>query len=152
MNSRLSLGRKNLFGGRLVYSLRGLGSAGSADVPANPCSTKWAWTIPTCWQWPKSLIYGTDYPAPPMPPVVGSTLPGGDPIPAVPESGDAANETIDQIIGQQSEEWKAQTGSFFQDVNTKLQSNGVPWWVWALGAGAVAVVAIGGGSPRRYGR
>ena len=137
-----------------MYQLsnRGMG-AGNPDVPDAPCATQWAWAIPTCWQWPKSIIYGDKYPAPPAPPVVGSTLPDGSPIPPVPASGEEANATIDAIIAEQKARANAQNLSFFQTVQTNLESTGIPWWAWlAGGVGVFALVAVSGGSPRRYGR
>ena len=133
-----------------MYLRTGLGS----DVPASPCSTRWAWSIPTCWQWPKSLIYGDNYPNPPAPAVVRSTLPDGSPIPVVPESGEAAQATIDAITGQQIRDTQAQNQDFFEELDTKVNPPaGLPWWVWGgVGLAVFGVVAMGGGSPRRYGR
>ncbi len=135
-----------------MYLHTGLGA--TADVPASPCTTRWAWSIPTCWQWPKTLIYGDNYPNPPAPPVVGSTLPDGSPIPVIPESGAAAEETIQSITDQQIRDMQAGNQTFFEDLDTKVNAPaGLPWWAWgALGLGVFAVVTMGGGSPRRYGR
>jgi hypothetical protein len=136
-----------------MYVRTGLGAV-NPDVPLSPCSTRWAWSIPTCWQWPKSLIYGDNYPNPPAPPVVGSTLPDGSPIPVIPESGAAAQETIQAITDQQIRDTQAGNQVFFEEVDSKVNAPaGVPWWVWLAGGGLVfAMVAMGGGSPRRYGR
>lgn len=136
-----------------MYLRTGLGVV-SSDVPASPCATQWAWSIPTCWQWPKSLIYGDKYANTPMPPAVRSTLPDGAPIPVVPESGDAALATIDAITGQQIADTQAGNQGFFEQLNTVVNPPaGVPWWVWLAGGGVVfALVAFSGGSPRRYGR
>lgn len=138
---------------RLIRGMGAAGDASTADVPAGPCGTRWSWSIPTCWQWPKALIYGDKYPAPPAPPVVRSTLPDGSPIPAVPGSQDEARATIDAITGQQIYDWQDQTDDFFKGVNEGLKSNGLSPWVLVLaGVGLFAAVAIGGGRPRRYGR
>jgi hypothetical protein len=85
--------------------------------------------------------------------VVGSTLPDGSPIPAVPASEADANSTVDAIVGQQSEDWKAQNVGFFAGVNANLQASGIPWGLWLVGGLAVfGLVVSSGGSPRRYGR
>lgn len=135
-----------------MYRL-GMGAT-NPDVPVNPCATRWAWSIPTCWQWPKTLIYGDNYPSPPVPPPVGSTLPDGSPIPVIPESGAAAQETIQAITDQQIRDTQAGNQTFFEELDTRVNPPaGVPWWAWLLGGlGVFAVVATGGGSPRRYGR
>lgn len=110
-----------------------------AEVPANPCSTRFAWSIPTCWQWPKSFIYAR-YPAPPAPPVVGSTLPDGSPIDAIPAGEEDANATIDAIIAAQKEAADAQAQEFFQRLNEQLKEE-TPWWLWP--AVVLGVLAAG---------
>ncbi len=138
-----------------MYLHTGLGLVANPDVPAAPCATRWAWSIPTCWEWPKSLIYGDNYGNPPMPPVVASTLPGGAPIPPVPESGAAAESTIQAITDQQITDTQAGNQTFFEQLDTVVNppASGFPWWAWlAGGVAAFALVAGGGGSPRRYGR
>ena len=136
-----------------MYVRTGLGVV-STDVPVSPCATRWAWSIPTCWQWPKSLIYGDSYSNPPAPPVVRSTLPDGSPIPAVPESGAAAQDTIQAITDQQIRDMQTGNQDFFEELDPKVNPPaGVPWWVWGgVGLAVFGVVALGGGSPRRYGR
>lgn len=141
-----------------MYRLRnrGMGSAdpNNPDVPYAPCATRWAWAIPTCWQWPNDLIYGDKYRNPPMPPVVGSTLPDGTPIPTIPASGQAASETIQAITDAQIRATQAQNQQFFEDLNPVVNPPaGISWWAWlAGGLGVFALVALSGGSPRRYGR
>ncbi len=129
-------------------------AAVNPDVPASPCTTRWSWTIPECWQWTKPIIYGDKYAAPPMPAVVGSTLPDGSAIPPVPESGPAAEATVQAITDQQIRDTQAQNQSFFEELDPIVNPPaGVPWWVWVVGGlGVFALVAGGGGSPRRYGR
>jgi len=88
------------------------------------------------------FVYGSTYQNPPMPPTVGSTV-GGQPIPAVPASGAAANATIDAIIGQQSSDWKDNTQSFFDSLNTPEPTTGLPWWqVILIGVGGVVLVGV----------
>lgn len=133
----------------------GMGSVSTnPDVPSNPCETQWAWSIPTCWQWPKSLIYGSNYASTPMPPVVGSTLPDGSAIPPVPASGQAASDTVQALTDAQIAATQAGNQTFFENLNPIVNPPaGVPWWVWlAGGVAAFALVATGGGSPRRYAR
>lgn len=136
---------------------RGLGAAGDAatpDVPAGPCGTGYAWAIPDCWQWPKAIMYGSNYVNPPMPAVVGSTLPDGSVIPVVPANAAAAGDTVQAITNQQILDTQAQNQAFFENLNPIVNpAPGIPWWVWlAGGLGAAALVFVGGGSPRRYGR
>lgn len=135
---------------------RGLGSidGSTPTTPASPCATQWAWSLPTCWQWPKSLIYGDSYSPVPMPVPVGSTLPDGSAIPAVPASGQTASDTIQAITNQQMLATQNQDLGFFSNLNDQLkEQSGVPWWGWLLGGLAVfGLVAGSSGSPRRYGR
>jgi hypothetical protein len=122
-------------------------------VPLDPCASQWAWSIPTCWQWPKTLIYGSNYPNPPAPPVVASTLPDGSAIPAVPVSGQAGSDTVQALTDAQIRAMQAGNQDFFENLNLSLQDNSIPWWYWAAGGAAVlALLFVGGSSPRRYGR
>jgi hypothetical protein len=91
-------------------------------------------------------------------PVVGA--PAGAVLTTAPASGAQAQGTIDALVAQQNADWQAQNTASMQQTQSNLDqlaaeypSAGVPWWVWvAGGVGLLAVVAIGGGSPRRYGR
>jgi hypothetical protein len=99
----------------------------------------------------RPLVYGDSFPLPPMPPTMRSTLPGGEEIPAVPASGEEAQQTVDAIIAQQGRDWQSQTSAFFEDV--KRNAEGANWWL--LGGIAVAVLGLAVGmsdGPRRYGR
>lgn len=125
-------------------------AATDPNVPDNPCNTSWYWTIPSCWGWTHTLVYGDKYPSTPMPPAVGSTLPDGSAIPAVPASGQAASDTVQAITNQQILDTQAQNQQFFEDLNPQvnLEPTSIPWWVWALGGVAVFAVVTGGGGRR----
>jgi len=81
-----------------------------------------------------------------------------------PASSEAAQQTIDEIIAGQSAEWKAQNAETMRKTLANIDAAkaehqeltsmfGVPWYVWlAGGLGVFALVAVSGGSPRRYGR
>lgn len=96
------------------------------------------------------------YKPPPMPPAVGSTLPDGSPIPAVPESEAAAQATVDAIIAKQWEGWKAANTGFFRELDAKVNppdDGGILWYWWLIGGlGVFGFVAMSAGRPRRYGR
>lgn len=92
-------------------------------------------------------------PALPKPPVISSTLPDGSAIPAVPESGAAANETIDALIAQQWREWQAANAEAMSTYTPPVEGFSIPWWWWAVGGvGVFGLVALSAGGPRRYGR
>lgn len=101
------------------------------------------------------------------PPVVGA--PSGDLLTTPPESGAAAQQTVDDLLAQQARDWLAQNVQTMQDTQANLDRSaavydqaaasssfslgGVSWYWWlAGGLGMFALVSMGGGSPRRYGR
>lgn len=102
------------------------------------------------------ILY-SGYPSPPAPLPVGSTA-GGAPIPVVPASGDAAQQTIDTVLAENKAANDAAYQGFFSNVASGNAADytvgGLSAWVWIgiAGLGAFALVAMGGGSPRRYGR
>jgi hypothetical protein len=76
-------------------------------------------------------------------------------MPPVPESGAAAEATIQAITDQQILDTQAGNQTFFEQLDSVVNppASGFPWWVWlAGGVAAFALVAGGSGSPRRYGR
>jgi hypothetical protein len=143
---------------------RGMSAVGTQYTPDNPCGTAWDWAIPTCWSWLHDAVYAGKYPEPPTPPPVASTLPDGSAIPAVPpdaaspqQVGVNAGQIVQSITDQQVTDTQAQNQSFFESLNNSLNpppgGSGINWWlVGGIAAGVFALVAIGGGSPRRYGR
>jgi hypothetical protein len=118
---------------------------------------------PFCWSIWNPLTYGDKYPAPPMPPAVGSTLPGGAPIPAVPpdaaspaQVGVGAGQIVQSITDQQIADLQAANQGFFEELNPEVNppGSGLPTWVWWALGGAVVLVFVksASGGPRRYGR
>ena len=160
----------------MPYGLRGMGTTQQDAIDANRavasyCSGWVGYIDPACWGYgtfssaARDAIYGDKYPAPPAPPTVGSTLPGGAPIPAVPPDAASpdqvavgAGQIVGSITGQQASDWQAQNQTFFESLNESLNppdGTGTNWWLWVgLGAGVLLLgsAAAGGGSPSRYGR
>jgi hypothetical protein len=91
----------------------------------------------------------------PAPPVISSTLPDGSDIPPVPESGAAAEATIDALIAKQWREWQPANAAAMSTYTPPPDPEpfSIPWWVWAVGGvGVFGLVALSAGGPRRYGR
>jgi hypothetical protein len=138
-----------------MYGLRGMGQTAPV-IPDNPCATQWAWSIPSCWSWWNPTSANV---APPP-------APTGDVLTVPPASGADAQATVDALINQQTAAQQAvaagqvQTNALDQlasgvvDTGNALSAPlGIPWLVWLVGGvGIFAMVAVGGGSPRRYGR
>lgn len=95
---------------------------------------------------------GSVYVAPPAPPPVGA--PSGPDLTVPPASGQTAQATVDQIISDQAAAQKVQASGFFSSLNSVVNpAGGTNWLLWgAVGLGVFALVAMGGGSPGRYGR
>ena len=96
-----------------------------------------------------------------QPPVVAA--PSGDKLVTPPASGEDAQSTVDELLADQMRRWQGQNTesmqetagnlSQFQSDYEKATAASIPMWLWlAAGVGVFAVVAVGGGSPRRYGR
>ncbi len=103
----------------------------------------------------------------PQRPVVAPVrAPTGDVLTVPPASGEQASATVQalidqQMIDQQSLNAAGVESSVLDRASSAAVSTGaalaapggVSWLVWgALGLGVFALVAMGGGSPRRYGR
>jgi len=95
------------------------------------------------------------------PPVVGA--PSGTALTVPPVNGDQANATIDVIIAEQNQAWKDQNAASMAQTQANLDqfgqdyqnlTSGTNWLLYGVLAavGLVALVSVGGGSPRRYGR
>jgi hypothetical protein len=157
-----------------VYALKGLGSLFPTATPAQTvayCSAgrlNWL-TSAHCWdrsldEWQRGALASVAA-APGAPPVDAWTVPPAD--------GDTAQATVDEILNLQLREqqrlnaagvdssiaWRAASavenaGSAIGDAASAAVETLTSWKLWAvLGVAGVAVmVAIGGGSPRRYGR
>jgi hypothetical protein len=100
---------------------------------------------------PQAVVYENNYPGPSMPPVVSSTMPDGSNIPTVPESGEAAGQTISALVNQQLRDWQSQNRSTIDGVST---DNGPSWMTWLV-IGGVAYLGLSliiSPTPRRYGR
>ena len=99
-------------------------------------------------------VYATLQP----PPTVGS--PGGGALSTPPASGAEAQVVVDDLIAQQNTAWQAQNAATLAQTQANLDaipvpssSFSMPLWLWlAIGAGVLGLAAVGGGSPRRYGR
>lgn len=88
---------------------------------------------------------GSVYTPPPAPPVVRSTNPDGSPIAPVPVDGADAQRTVNGIIDQQYEDWKAVNSRFYAQLDEQVNpdtepnpnSGGIPWYWLALGGSAL---------------
>lgn len=126
-----------------------------------------------CWclQWPslcsqadyvaaRALADPSVYAAIQQPPPVGA--PTGAVLTTPPASGEQAQAQVDAILAQQVADWQAQNMGTMQQTQSgldqfaadfKVATAGISWWIWlAGGLGVFALVAVSGGSPRRYGR
>ena len=108
------------------------------------------WNAFTNW-----LVFGSKYDLS-QPPVVRSTNPDGSSIPVVPVSGEAANQTIQDVTNQEIIDWQGQNNQFMSNLNEKVNSDGsgISWLTMGLiGIGIVGlVVVLGDSGSRRYGR
>jgi hypothetical protein len=96
-----------------------------------------------------------------QPPVVGA--PTGTAATVAPASGQQAQETINQLLAEQMTAQQAGDAATVAQTQASLDAiaasqpslaSATNWWLY-IGIAAVAVfalVAMGGGSPRRYGR
>lgn len=147
-----------------VRPYRGMGS--TAILPTflgapYHCEYLQNWLVnPTCWgrstdEWALG-VRGTV--APPRSPT-------GDVLTVPPASGEEAQATVDALLNQQLEDQKALNAGNVQSGWIDEAASGVvdtgsavgsifssPWLWGALGLGVFALVAVGGGSARRYGR
>jgi hypothetical protein len=100
-------------------------------------------------------------------PVAPVGAPTGDALTFPPASGEEAQATIDALVNQQmldqqalnaqsvtSSWWNTLTGGTYGAASGAASgvASALPWILGAVGLGVFALVAIGGGSPRRYGR
>jgi hypothetical protein len=106
---------------------------------------------PTCWTMLTPSYVG-------VPPA-----PTGDVLTVPPASGEEAQATVDALLNQQAVNQQAinagQVSSSWVDTvlgNTSAAATSAvssfPWILGLAGFAVFALVAIGGGSPRRYGR
>jgi hypothetical protein len=131
-----------------MYGLRGMGSF-------------WCGTQPASWEF---------WCTPNAPVVAPPGAPTGAVLTVPPASGAEAQATVDALVNQQMLDQQALNAQGVQSSTSDviLGSGGAavtaasaaassafssPWlWIGVAGVAAFAVVAIGGGSPRRYGR
>lgn len=93
--------------------------------------------------------------------------PTGDVLTVPPASGEEAQATVDALVNQQmvdqqalnaqsvtSSLWDTLTGGTYGAAAGAASGIGssLPWILGAVGLGVFALVAIGGGRPRRYGK
>jgi len=96
------------------------------------------------------------------PPVVAA--PSGAAATVPPASDLQAAQTIDELLAQQETAWQAQNAGTMAETQANLDaiaagqptlvSKTTNWWLWigVAAVGVFALVALSGGSPRRYGR
>jgi hypothetical protein len=127
--------------------------------PKTDCSDSWNWTFaPACWsQSPGAWALQAGAVAPPP-------APTGDVLTVPPASGADAQATVDQLVNQQMIDQQAHNAAgVTSSVSDVILGSGgaaiaaaapaVPWlWIGLGVLGVFAATAIGGGSPRRYGR
>lgn len=133
---------------------RGLGRTPAQDAECRD-GTFGGFFTPACW----SMLEPSPL-APPQSPV-------GDVLTVPPASGEQAQATVDALLNQQladqqalnasqvsSSWWDSLTGGTYGAVASV--ASGVASFPWVLigviGVGMFALVAMSGGSPRRYGR
>jgi hypothetical protein len=100
------------------------------------------------------IVYAQPLPPPPV------AAPTGAALTVPPASGEQAAQTVNDLLAQQEAAWQAQNARTMAETAGNLkniqqpQNGGVPMWVWIglAGIAVFGVVAIGAGSPRRYGR
>jgi hypothetical protein len=134
-----------------MYGLRnhGLGRTPAEDAVCR-AGTFGGFFTPVCWT---ALTPSTV--APPR-------APSGDVLTVPPASGEEAQATVDALLDQQLRDQQALNAagvqsSWLDRASSQLVAAGdslsSPWLLLgALGLGVFALVAVGGGSPRRYGR
>jgi hypothetical protein len=149
---------------------RGLGQVEIGSVPGSIAAaasgpamavadSDWA----NCRGWASYFNPGCYFGGPPSN-IAPPRAPTGDVLTVPPASGEEAQATIDEILNQQMRDQQAlaagQVKSSWWDSLTggayaagTYSPGGVSWMVWAtLAIGGFALVTLGGGSPRRYGR
>ena len=95
--------------------------------------------------------------------------PTGDALTVPPASGEDAQATVDALVNQQMRDQQAldaavvksgpgwideAMGEVYSGASSAASglTSALPWILGALGLGVFALVAVGGGGPRRYGR
>lgn len=143
----------------MMYSVRSNSGIGAYD-----CASPLLWYLSSsCWSQPAAAWAGQ------MPTAVAPPrAPTGPVLTIPPASGADAQQTVDdllnqQMIDQQAKDAAGVTSSWWDkvvgspaaavDAAGNLIPSSVPWgWIAAgFGVLALGVVAVGGGSPRRYG-
>lgn len=143
-----------------MYRLRPSAGLGIVGGPLTQCDVPVAaWFSGECWSRAWDGLFG---------PKISSVAPPQTPTGAVlttpPASGEEAQATVDALLNQQLREQQALnaagvTSGVFDTAASGVVSAGnvvseaIPWVLFgAIGLGVFALVAISGGSPRRYGR
>jgi hypothetical protein len=150
-----------------MYRLRNRGLGAKEDLPQGILGTgavdcrqymTWLYT-PECWKyapsaWEQIVAFPRPTSAIISPPAAVdqslSTVPAPYTIPEY-------NAAVDKVIGAGKAETDRNIADFFGSVPNVLDGTegSIPWWMWAIGAGGLVLVAgtfVGGGSARRYGR
>lgn len=161
-----------------MYRARNRGMGSKEDLPKSifggnvDCRNLMTYiATPECWDYTREAwrqIVAFDRPTSAIispPPAVGEAL---SKVPA-PYTTEEYNAAVDAAIAAGKEATNENVMEFFKRVPNvapecegaylddagewQCPSAGIPWWVWlAGGVGVFAVVALSGGSPRRYGR
>jgi len=136
-----------------VYSIRpyaGLGRTLAQDADCRS-GTFGGFFTPVCWTMLQSS------------PVAPVGAPTGDVLTVPPASGEEAQATVDALVNQQLLDQQALnaskvSSSWWDSAASTVVAAGdavtpsFPWLLGLVGLGAFALVAVGGGSARRYGR
>ena len=151
----------------MAYRMRrGFGQQSQTGLPSYSligtvdCSNPivWPWFY-KCWQytpdaWRQMRAFAEQGPGAPVPPPAVSA--GESTIPA-PYTQAEYQAAVDEALAQGQTETQAKQSAWaasFVPVSASPSTLGGSWWVWIAVAGVAvfALVAVGGGSPRRYGR
>ena len=136
------------------FQERGMGRTPAEDAV---CKASFAggFFSPTCWS---ALV---------LSPVAPPPAPTGAALTTPPASGEEAQALVDSLVNQQladqqalnagnvqSSWWDSLTGNTYSAASSVASgaTSMLPWVLGAIGLGIFAIVAIGSGSPRRYGR
>jgi hypothetical protein len=147
-----------------MYGLRNSGLGSKEDLPKSifggnvDCRNLMTYiATPECWDYTREAwrqMVAFDRPTSAViapPPAVGEAL---SKVPA-PYTTAEYNAAVDAAIAAGKEATDENVREFFKGATQPgPEDGGVPLWVWMAGAGAFvfALVAVSGGSPRRYGR
>jgi hypothetical protein len=138
---------------------------GASPPGVYDCSGPISWYLSSsCWSQPRE-VWAAAY-SKAMSPIAPPQAPTGDVLTVPPASGADAQATVDALVNQQMADQQAKnaagvTSSWWDQIvgapvaaASSLTPGSIPWgWIiGGVGLLAFGMVAIGGGSSRRYGR